>query len=38
MTSKKKHTLLVAGAGGVVGAAAVEHFAALSDWQVYRWD
>jgi nucleoside-diphosphate-sugar epimerase len=35
MTSKKKHTLLVAGAGGVVGAAAVEHFAALSDWQVY---
>jgi nucleoside-diphosphate-sugar epimerase len=30
----KKHTLLIAGASGVVGAAAVEHFAALPDWQV----
>jgi nucleoside-diphosphate-sugar epimerase len=29
-----KHTMLVAGAGGVVGAAAVEHFAALPDWDV----
>ena len=31
---KKKHTLLIAGASGVVGAAAVEHFSALPDWQV----
>ncbi len=30
----KKHTILIAGAGGVVGAAAVEHFASLPDWQV----
>lgn len=30
----KKHTMLIAGASGVVGAAAVEHFAALPDWQV----
>ncbi len=29
-----KHTVLVAGAGGVVGAAAVEHFASLPDWDV----
>jgi nucleoside-diphosphate-sugar epimerase len=29
-----KHTMLVAGAGGVVGAAAVEHFASLPDWEV----
>ena len=29
-----KHTMLVAGAGGVVGAAAVEHFCALPDWEV----
>jgi len=29
-----KHTMLVAGAGGVVGTAAVEHFAALPDWEV----
>jgi len=29
-----KHRILIAGAGGVVGAAAVEHFAALPDWQV----
>lgn len=29
-----KHTMLVAGAGGVVGAAAVAHFAALPDWDV----
>ncbi len=29
-----KHTMLVAGAGGVVGAAAVEHFAGLPDWDV----
>lgn len=30
----KKHTIVIAGASGVVGAAAVEHFAALPDWQV----
>lgn len=29
-----KHTILIAGASGVVGAAAVEHFASLPDWQV----
>ncbi len=28
-----KHTILVAGASGVVGSAAVEHFAALPDWR-----
>ncbi len=32
--TRKKHTILIAGASGVVGAAAVEHFAALPDWQV----
>lgn len=31
---RKKHTILIAGASGVVGAAAVEHFASLPDWQV----
>jgi len=31
---RAKHRILIAGAGGVVGAAAVEHFAALPDWQV----
>lgn len=30
----KKHTILIAGATGLVGAAAVEHFAALEDWDV----
>ena len=30
----KKHTILIAGATGVVGAAAIEHFASLPDWQV----
>ncbi|HAL38308.1 MAG TPA: hypothetical protein DCP03_09415 [Polaromonas sp.] len=30
----KKHTILIAGASGVVGAAAVEHFASLPDWEV----
>jgi nucleoside-diphosphate-sugar epimerase len=30
----KKHTMLVVGAGGVVGAAALDHFAALPDWDV----
>lgn len=30
----RKHRILIAGAGGVVGAAAVEHFASLPDWQV----
>jgi nucleoside-diphosphate-sugar epimerase len=29
-----KNTMLVVGAGGVVGAATVEHFAALPDWNV----
>lgn len=33
-TPRSKHTLLVAGAGGLVGAAAAEHFATLPDWQV----
>jgi nucleoside-diphosphate-sugar epimerase len=32
--TRKKHTLLIAGASGVVGAAAVAHFASLPDWQV----
>ena len=32
--ARKKHTILIAGASGVVGAAAVEHFAALPDWEV----
>ena len=32
--TRKKHTILIAGASGVVGAAAVDHFAALPDWQV----
>ena len=30
----KKHTILIAGATGLVGAAAVEHFATLEDWDV----
>ena len=34
MTGRKKHTILIAGASGVVGSAAVEHFAALADWDV----
>jgi nucleoside-diphosphate-sugar epimerase len=29
-----KHRILIAGASGVVGSAAVEHFASLPDWQV----
>ena len=33
--SAKKHTILIAGASGVVGKAATEHFAALPDWQVF---
>lgn len=33
-TARKKHTILVAGASGVVGKAVTEHFAALPDWQV----
>lgn len=32
--TRKKHTMLIAGASGVVGAAAVEHFASLPDWEV----
>lgn len=31
---RRKHTMLIAGAGGVVGAAALEHFASLPDWEV----
>jgi nucleoside-diphosphate-sugar epimerase len=31
---QKKHRILIAGAGGVVGAAAVEHFASLPEWEV----
>ena len=34
MPARKKHTILIAGASGVVGKAATEHFAALPDWQV----
>ncbi|HBI83620.1 MAG TPA: hypothetical protein DDY24_07815 [Alcaligenaceae bacterium] len=30
----KKHTILIAGASGVVGAAALEHFSKLPDWDV----
>jgi nucleoside-diphosphate-sugar epimerase len=30
----RKHRILIAGAGGVVGSAAVEHFASLPDWDV----
>jgi nucleoside-diphosphate-sugar epimerase len=26
--------ILIAGASGVIGAAAIEHFASLPDWQV----
>lgn len=32
--TRKKHTILIAGASGVVGTAAMEHFAALPDWEV----
>jgi nucleoside-diphosphate-sugar epimerase len=32
--SSKKHTILIAGASGVVGMAATEYFASLPDWQV----
>jgi nucleoside-diphosphate-sugar epimerase len=32
--TRRKHTILIAGASGVVGAAATEHFAALPDWEV----
>lgn len=34
MASRKKHTILIAGASGVVGKAATEHFAAQPDFQV----
>lgn len=34
MTGRKKHTILIAGASGVVGKAATEHFAAQPDFQV----
>ena len=30
----RKHRMLVAGASGVVGTAAVEHFARRPDWEV----
>ncbi len=30
----RKHTILIAGAGGVVGAAALAHFGSLPDWEV----
>jgi nucleoside-diphosphate-sugar epimerase len=30
----RKHTILIAGASGVVGTAATEYFASLPDWQV----
>lgn len=32
--TRKKHTILIAGASGVVGVAAVEHFSSLPDWEV----
>lgn len=34
MPGRKKHTILIAGASGVVGKAATEHFAAQPDFQV----
>ena len=34
MSTRKKHTILIAGASGVVGKAATEHFAAQPDFQV----
>lgn len=34
MASRKKHTILIAGASGVVGKAATEHFAAQPDFDV----
>jgi nucleoside-diphosphate-sugar epimerase len=34
MPSRKKHTILIAGASGVVGKAATEYFAAQPDFQV----
>jgi nucleoside-diphosphate-sugar epimerase len=34
MRSRRKHTILIAGASGVVGKAATEHFAAQPDFQV----
>ena len=34
MANRKKHTILIAGASGVVGNAATEHFAAQPDFQV----
>ena len=32
--SQHDKTILIAGASGVIGAAAAEHFAALPDWRV----
>lgn len=34
MSARKKHTILIAGASGVVGKAATEHFAAQPDFEV----
>ena len=28
------NTVLIVGASGVIGAAAIEHFASLPDWKV----
>jgi nucleoside-diphosphate-sugar epimerase len=32
---RTKHSILIAGASGVVGQAVTEHFASLPDWSVY---
>ncbi|MBP6580897.1 MAG: NAD-dependent epimerase/dehydratase family protein, partial [Sphingorhabdus sp.] len=34
MSAAPQNTLLIAGASGVIGAGAVEHFARLADWRV----
>lgn len=34
MAQRKKHTILIAGASGVVGKAATDYFSSLPDWQV----
>ena len=34
-TKSKKHSILIAGASGVVGHAVTEHFSKLEDWTVY---
>ena len=35
MSAAPQNTLLIAGASGVIGAGAMEHFARLSDWDVF---